>query len=151
QGKYAEAARLFQKALAVWRETLGEDHPETARGYSNVAFALHAQGRYAEAEAAWRRATRRFEAARLAVGATGLERAAFNVERSPWPMQAACLARNGKSDEAWGSLEQHLARGLLDDLAARVHPERRPEQRRRWEDLQDRLRYTDQQLAAHLA
>ena len=35
---------------------LGEDHPETAQGYNNLASNLHAQGKYAEAEPLFRTA-----------------------------------------------------------------------------------------------
>ena len=49
QGKYAEAGPLFQKALDIRRKVLGEDHPDTAWSYNNVAYNLNAQGKYAEA------------------------------------------------------------------------------------------------------
>ena len=52
QGKYAEAEPLYQKALAIRRKVLGEDHPDTAASYNNVASNLNAQGKYAEAAAA---------------------------------------------------------------------------------------------------
>jgi tetratricopeptide (TPR) repeat protein len=40
---------LFQKALAIYRQALGEEHPDTARSYNNVAANLDAQGKHAEA------------------------------------------------------------------------------------------------------
>ena len=56
RGQYAEAALLFRKTLRVRRDTLGEDHPDTATSYSNLAETLSDQGKYAEAEAMHRRA-----------------------------------------------------------------------------------------------
>jgi tetratricopeptide (TPR) repeat protein len=49
QGKYAEAGPLYQKALDICRQVLGEDHPDTARSYNSVAANLDAQGKYAAA------------------------------------------------------------------------------------------------------
>ena len=37
-------------------KALGEDHPDTATSYNNLASTLRAQGKYAEAEAMHRRA-----------------------------------------------------------------------------------------------
>ena len=56
QGKYAEAEPLFRQALAIRRKLLGEDHPDTAQSYNNVAGNLNAQGKYAEAEPLFRQA-----------------------------------------------------------------------------------------------
>ena len=56
QGQYAQASELFQKTLAIRREILGEDHPDTATSYNNLAVTLQAQGKYAEAEAMLRKA-----------------------------------------------------------------------------------------------
>jgi tetratricopeptide (TPR) repeat protein len=46
----------LQKALDIWRKVLGEEHPLTATGYNNVAFNLHAQGHYKEAEEGYQKA-----------------------------------------------------------------------------------------------
>src|SRR5262245_60197812 len=56
RGQYAEAALLFQEALTIRRDILGEGHPDTATSYNNLANILHAQGKPAEAEAMHRRA-----------------------------------------------------------------------------------------------
>jgi CHAT domain-containing protein/tetratricopeptide (TPR) repeat protein len=49
QGAFAEAESLFQKALDIRIRVLGENHPDTATGYNNVAFALNGQSRSREA------------------------------------------------------------------------------------------------------
>jgi tetratricopeptide (TPR) repeat protein len=53
---YREAQPLLEKVLAARRQVLGEEHPDTATGYNNVAFNLNALGRYKEAEAGYRKA-----------------------------------------------------------------------------------------------
>jgi len=50
RGQYAEATHLFQETLTIRRDILGEDHPDTAASYNNLAETLRAQGKYAEAE-----------------------------------------------------------------------------------------------------
>ena len=54
QGKFTDAETYFQKALSIWRRTPGENHPDTAAGYSNLAVNLDAQGKHAEAEPLYR-------------------------------------------------------------------------------------------------
>jgi tetratricopeptide (TPR) repeat protein len=54
QGRYREALPIEEKIFTIRRKLLGEDHPFTGLGYSNVAFILNALGRYAEAEAGLR-------------------------------------------------------------------------------------------------
>ena len=41
QGKYREAEELYKKALAIREETLGEEHPDTASSYYNLADLYH--------------------------------------------------------------------------------------------------------------
>ena len=45
-----------RRALAIRLKALGEEHPDTATSYNNLAETLRAQGKYAEAEAMHRRA-----------------------------------------------------------------------------------------------
>ena len=47
---------MHRRALAIRLKALGEDHPDTAHSYNNLAETLRAQGKYAEAEAMHRRA-----------------------------------------------------------------------------------------------
>ena len=47
---------MHRRALAIMLKALGEDHPDTATSYNNLALTLYAQGKYAEAEAMHRRA-----------------------------------------------------------------------------------------------
>jgi len=48
-GKHAQAAPLDQKALELRRKLLGEEHPDTALSYNNLALNLNFRGKYAEA------------------------------------------------------------------------------------------------------
>jgi len=47
-GKYAEAAPLLERALAIRHRILGDEHPDTASSYNNLAWTLDAQGKYAQ-------------------------------------------------------------------------------------------------------
>ncbi len=49
QKRPADALPLHQKVLDIYRKVLGEDHPDTATAYHNLAFSLARQGRYADA------------------------------------------------------------------------------------------------------
>ena len=50
EGKYADAERLYQRALAILRKARGANHPDVATLLSNLAFVYDLQGRYADAE-----------------------------------------------------------------------------------------------------
>jgi hypothetical protein len=56
RGRYREAQPLLDRALAIRRKVLGEEHPDTATSYDNVAFNLNAQGKYVAAEEGHRKA-----------------------------------------------------------------------------------------------
>jgi tetratricopeptide (TPR) repeat protein len=50
QGKYAAAQPLHEKALEIRRGLLGNDHPDTALSYNNLAGNLDRQGKYGAAQ-----------------------------------------------------------------------------------------------------
>jgi tetratricopeptide (TPR) repeat protein len=146
QGKHAEAEPLHRQALAIRRKVLGEQHPDTARGLNWLAYNLHAQGKYAEAEPLYRAGAASFEMARLRVTTTGFERAPFGARFSPLAVFAACLAWLDKPSDAWRAAESGLARGLLDDLSARLPSPLDPEQRQRQQARAARLDQLDRLL-----
>jgi CHAT domain-containing protein/Flp pilus assembly protein TadD len=148
QGQVAEAERFYRQTLAIRRKVLGEDHPQTAISYSNLAGNLYIQGKYAEAETLWQAAARGFEAARLRISFTGLERTAFAAQRSPLLALAACRARAGKATAAWQDWEANLARGLLDDLSARLARPLTDGERQREQEFSTQLQRFDKQIAA---
>ncbi|MBV8130256.1 MAG: tetratricopeptide repeat-containing protein, partial [Planctomycetaceae bacterium] len=109
RGQYAEAALLFQEDLSIRRDILGEDHPETAGSYNNLALTLRDQGKSAEAEAMHRRA--------LAIVLKALGEDHPNTASS-YNNLAWSLDRQGKHDDAlrtWSaaaaSYEQARLRG----------------------------------------
>jgi tetratricopeptide (TPR) repeat protein/nucleoside phosphorylase len=53
---YAIAEPLYQRALAIWEQQVGAEHPNTATTFNNLAELYRAQGRYSEAEPLYRRA-----------------------------------------------------------------------------------------------
>jgi CHAT domain-containing protein/tetratricopeptide (TPR) repeat protein len=150
QGQYAEAQLLYEKSLAISLKALGNNHPHTALSYYNVAGNLNAQGKYPEAEKAAAQAAHSFEAARLLVSFAGIDRATFSTERSPQPLLAVLLARNGNVAEAWDRLEDGLARALLDELASRNTWPLTPHERQQQEELLGRIHMLDQQISGLL-
>ena len=50
QGKYNEAIPLAEQALAIRKQQLGDNHPDTAASLNNLAGLYLSQGRYSEAE-----------------------------------------------------------------------------------------------------
>jgi tetratricopeptide (TPR) repeat protein len=144
QGRAEEAEPLFRQALAIREEVLGAKHLETAMSYNNLATNLDAQGRAKEAEPLWQKGAESMEAARLRLAVSSLDRARA-VQLQPHVGFAACLARLERPAEAWSAAEAGLARGLLDDLAARValaadaETQRRDGQRAARLDALDRL------------
>ena len=56
KSRYAEAERLYRRALAIDEATLGPDHPDVAIRLNNLANLLKATNRLAEAEPLMRRA-----------------------------------------------------------------------------------------------
>jgi CHAT domain-containing protein/Tfp pilus assembly protein PilF len=147
QKEYARALLLHDKALTIVRKAVGEEHPHTAVCYHNLALCLEAMDSYELAEWMAVRACRSLRAARLRVGFSGLERTSF-TERYPSQFYLAVLRfRAGKSVAAWEALEQHLARGLNDEVAARRRLLSLKDQQE-LKRLRDRGQLLDRQLLA---
>jgi tetratricopeptide (TPR) repeat protein len=146
QGRFAEAEPLFLKALTINVKALGENHPETARSYGNIAGNLDAQGRFDEAVRNWAKAAEVFEQSRHYRSASGLERS-LTAQRSPFTALAVGLVRQGKRREAWSRWEADLARGLLDDLSACQFRPLSADQRHREANLACQIQRVDEQIA----
>jgi tetratricopeptide (TPR) repeat protein len=56
KGQQREALPLREKVLAARRQALGEDHPDTAQAYNDLAITLNALGRYPQADEGYRKA-----------------------------------------------------------------------------------------------
>ncbi|WP_208341799.1 tetratricopeptide repeat protein, partial [Aetokthonos hydrillicola] len=50
RGQYSEAEPLYKKALELYQRLLGQEHPDVAQSYNNLAELYRAQGRYQDAE-----------------------------------------------------------------------------------------------------
>ncbi|MCZ8117484.1 MAG: CHAT domain-containing protein [Microcystis sp. LE18-22.4A] len=50
QGRYSEAELLYNRSLAIRKQQLGDNHPDTAASLNNLALLYQSQGRYSEAE-----------------------------------------------------------------------------------------------------
>jgi tetratricopeptide (TPR) repeat protein len=83
QGKYAAAQPLYEKALAIRRRLLTDDHPFTAESYNNLAVNLKAQGKYAAAQPLYEKALeicRRLLSDDHPLTATGYHNLAANLD-----------------------------------------------------------------------
>jgi hypothetical protein len=56
QHKYSEAGARYRQALTLRLRVLGEEHPDTATGYSDVAYNLDDQGKYDAAQPLYEKA-----------------------------------------------------------------------------------------------
>ncbi len=54
--RFRDAQSMYERAVAVCRKDLGEDYPDTATGYRNLAIICVARSRYAEAEVGFKKA-----------------------------------------------------------------------------------------------
>jgi tetratricopeptide (TPR) repeat protein len=54
--RFAEGEKAARQALALFRRTLGESHPETGTAWSNVAYLLESQGKAAQAQPLYEKA-----------------------------------------------------------------------------------------------
>ncbi len=61
QGRYEQAARLLERALAMREQELGADHLDTARCLNNLAEVYREQKKYEQAEPLYRRAMEIYE------------------------------------------------------------------------------------------
>jgi CHAT domain-containing protein/tetratricopeptide (TPR) repeat protein len=151
EGDYAGAERLYREALAVQCRMLGEEHPGVAETRRSLAKLLQDKGDYAAAETAWVAAAESFEAIRRHASFEGLHRVHFSYKVSPLAPLAACLARNAKPVPAWARLEAGMARGLLDEVSARVSRPLEPEERDREESLLAQVAKLDERIGASLS
>ena len=55
RARYGVAEPLLKRALAIWEQELGTNHPNTASGLNNLAGLYQAQGKYGEAEPLYQR------------------------------------------------------------------------------------------------
>jgi CHAT domain-containing protein/tetratricopeptide (TPR) repeat protein len=151
QGKYDEAAPLFEDALRVRIEVSGADHPETGRVYMNQAGNRQAQGDLAEAEALYRKALDNYlkgnrgdssEAAwarnnlavnldkqgKYAAAEELLRTALAVVQRLPSPDSGAVAKMSSNLASCLGGQGKHAAAAelcakALDGLRARLGPD----------------------------
>ena len=56
QGKYEEALAMYEKALSIKLKKLGDDHPDVATTYNNMANVYNKQGKNDEALAMYEKA-----------------------------------------------------------------------------------------------
>jgi tetratricopeptide (TPR) repeat protein len=101
QGKYEEAEAINRRAPDGREKVLGEEHPDTLKGFNNLASPLQRQGKYEEAETMIRRAL------------DGCEKALGNdhPETLTNVHYLACLLHEQKRYEAASELYQRASSG----------------------------------------
>ena len=124
----------------------GHDHPLVGQSCNNLGMTLFDGAKYAEAEEVLTKAARIFEASRLRVGCSGMDRVRYAVKRSPLLDLSGVLAVRDRPVDAWKRFDEHLGRGLLDDLSARQLRPLTPKQRNRETDLIGQLQRMDEQV-----
>ena len=139
---------MYEKALAIRRRRLGDDHPDTAAAYNNLATHSIALGNDDLAQVLLSKAVNIEDASRLRVAFAGLERVLAG--RSSRTVLASVLARLGRPGEGWQRLEEHAGRGLLDELAARGDRRLTPAEREELKALVARLATIDRALEAQV-
>jgi tetratricopeptide (TPR) repeat protein len=146
QGKLAEAEPLHRKALEIRQKTLGKFHSDTAAMYRNLAVNLDAQGKLEEAEEHLTTASQIDEQVRRLYSSEGLLRS-LKSDYPPSSALAVVLVRRHKQSEAWAWFETGLARGLLDDLSAKLLRPLTREERRKEADLAASVQALDERIA----
>jgi tetratricopeptide (TPR) repeat protein len=91
KGRYRQAEKAYRAALALYCQTLGEEHPETATSYNNVASCLDALGKAQEALPLYRKA---LDICRKVLGEDHPDTA------TSYNNVASCLDDLGKAQEA---------------------------------------------------
>jgi CHAT domain-containing protein/Flp pilus assembly protein TadD len=61
QGQYAAAIPLAERALAIRKKVLGNEHPAVAQSLNNLALLYKSQGRYSEVEPLYRQALEMYQ------------------------------------------------------------------------------------------
>jgi tetratricopeptide (TPR) repeat protein len=149
-GRLVEAEPLHRKALGISQKSYGKYHDETGARFRNLAFNLEAQGKLEEAVKHLTTASEIFEQVRRLYSSEGLQRS-LNWDDSPQSALAVALARQGKRGEAWSSFETGLARGLLDDVSAKLLRPLTGVERRIERDLVRQVQALDERIARSAA
>jgi tetratricopeptide (TPR) repeat protein len=152
EGKYAEAVRDQERALALLEQSMGSFHPDAAITAMNLGNALHDLGRDADAEPNGRRAVETFE--RL----VGPEGAQVAIALYDWGEALAGLRRNADARQAteraiaiWrqrGASPFYIALARLDLARLELVENRAGEARKLIEDVVEILAKQDPQWGA---
>ncbi len=127
---YIAAAAFFERALAIWEQALGADHPNVATSLNNLAELYRAQGRHAEAEPLVCRALAIFEQALGAdhpLVATNLNNLALLYQAQGRPAEAEPLHLRALAirEQALGPDHPNVA-ASLNNLAELYRAQGRP-------------------------
>jgi tetratricopeptide (TPR) repeat protein len=112
QGDHERAIALCRRALGLWEQVLGPDHPHAAEALDNIGVMLHAQGQWEEATALHRRS--------LAIVEQALGAEHPHVVYSLVNL-AGALYRQSRYEEAATYYQRALV--IMEDALGRDHPD----------------------------
>ncbi|MBS0260577.1 MAG: CHAT domain-containing protein, partial [Planctomycetes bacterium] len=146
QGKFADATPLFERALQEQTQLSGEAHPSVVNILVQAASNRFAAGDLRGAEQLLTEVARLHPLVRLQIDVSGLERSAYAAANVPLDWLAGLLAARGAPVAAWERLEEHLGRGLLDEMSTRLAQPLTTAEQEHVEDLSYRLKSIDERL-----
>jgi tetratricopeptide (TPR) repeat protein len=112
RGRYRDVEPLREQVLAGYRQVLGEDHPDSAHAYNNLARCQLEQGRYAQAEPGFAKA---LEINRKALGEDHPDTALA------YSLLADCQQAQGRYAQAEPGFAKALA--ILQKALGEDHPD----------------------------
>lgn len=148
EGNYTEAEELCRKAQAMLRSIHAHPHLHELIACLYLAKSLYGKGEYASAGSVLSETAPTFELIRLSTAMGGLDRMTSDVGYSPFPLQAAVLARLGQDSSAWKAVESHMARGLLDEVTMRAIRPLDPGEALYEEKLTNKITSVEESIAA---
>ena len=130
QKNYLDAEKYYRQAIDLWKQALGERHPNVAKSYMNLAAFYHERGRESGAEDLYRRAAEILESTYsredpLPLVARNELAEVLRAERRFSESERLALATHSALEKAVGSGDPRFLRALenyarlLDDLKRR--------------------------------
>lgn len=125
-GRFLEAETLYREAIRIWEKSLGQDHPDLARGLMNLAAFYHDRNREAGAEQLYLRAAAILEKADPVLALVARNELADVLRAELRYTEAKKLARTtlGQMEAMMAAGDPRLARALQNwaRLEAEIHP-----------------------------
>ena len=143
--RITDAEAQWRRVVEIARDRRGANNPTTVRYLSELGFNLHIQGKPDEAEVVWQQAADGYRAGQARIAPSGLARSSAASQFLRRDLLAVLQAKRGAVGPATQRLEQHLGRGLLDELFVRRTRTLNQQDQLRQSDLSEEIRELEQQ------